>query len=334
MARVRSVSRIHVTLIDLNGSLGRVDGSVGVTLDEPAMIVDVEVTDGGNDVEVIGVEGDTARKAEETARLIAEDLGVDGGITVRFEGNYPEHVGLGSGTQTALSVATALHVEVTGETPNPRELALKLGRGGTSGIGVAAFEAGGFIVDGGHRFGPGGKEDFRPSAASKGVPPAPVVSRLPVPEDWRFVLAIPDVRKGAHGKEEVDIFRRYCPVPSRDVERLCRLVLMAMMPAVAEDDIETFGRAVDEVQLLGFKRVEVGLQHPLVRELMETARTVGAYGAGLSSFGPTVYAVCDTSNADTVARELRSVMDDRNAGGEVLVSRPRNEGAEVEGGAG
>ncbi|MEZ5334482.1 MAG: hypothetical protein R2741_04185 [Methanolobus sp.] len=33
-----------------------------------------------------------------------------------------------------------------------RELAIAVGRGGTSGIGVASFEMGGFIVDGGHRF--------------------------------------------------------------------------------------------------------------------------------------------------------------------------------------
>lgn len=327
MARVRSVSRIHITLIDLNGSLGRVDGSVGLTLNEPAMIVTTEIEEDDRGVEVIGAKGDTAEKARRTVETVLEDLGVEAAVTVRFEGRYPEHVGLGSGTQTALSVATALHLDLVGEAPDPRELAVRLGRGGTSGIGVAAFEAGGFIVDGGHRFGPGGKEDFRPSAASKGVPPAPVVSRLPVPDDWRFVLAIPDVEKGAHGKKEVDIFRRYCPVPSRDVERLCRLILMVMMPAVAEDDPEAFGRAVDEIQGLGFKRVEVGLQHPLVRSLMEVAREAGAYGAGLSSFGPTVYAVCDTASAGTVARELRSSLED--VGGEVIVAEPRNEGAEV-----
>ena len=325
---VRSVSRLHVTLIDLHGGLGRVDGSVGVTLERPWMEFEVERAEEGVTVEG---EGEVAVKAERAARAVLEGFGLEGGVRVVVRRSYPEHVGLGSGTQAALSVAVGVLEAFGVEDYDVRGLADLLGRGGTSGIGVAAFEGGGFIVDGGHRFGPGGKEGFKPSAASGEVPPAPVVARLEVPGDWRFVLAIPEVRRGAHGEEEVDIFRRYCPVPAREVERVCRLVLMVMLPAVAEGDAEAFGRAVDEVQGLGFKRVEVGLQDAVVRELMEVAREAGAYGAGLSSFGPTVYAVCDSASAGGVARELERFLRERGVGGEVIVSEPRNEGFEVRG---
>lgn len=327
MVVVRSVSRLHVTLIDLHGGLGRVDGSVGVTLERPWMEFEVERAE---EVVVKG-EGEVAVKAERAARAVLEGFGLEGGVRVVVRRSYPEHVGLGSGTQATLSVAVGVLEAFGVEDYDVRGLADLLGRGGTSGIGVAAFEGGGFIVDGGHRFGPGGKEGFKPSAASGEVPPAPVVARLEVPGDWRFVLAIPEVRRGAHGEEEVDIFRRYCPVPAREVERVCRLVLMVMLPAVAEGDAEAFGRAVDEVQGLGFKRVEVGLQDAVVRELMEVAREAGAYGAGLSSFGPTVYAVCDSASAGGVARELERFLRERGVGGEVIVSEPRNEGFEVRG---
>ncbi|WP_456467346.1 beta-ribofuranosylaminobenzene 5'-phosphate synthase [Methanopyrus sp.] len=325
---VRSVSRLHVTLIDLHGGLGRVDGSVGVTLERPWMEFEVERAEDGV---VVEGEGEVAVKAERAARAVLEGFGLEGGVRVVVRRSYPEHVGLGSGTQATLSVAVGVLEAFGVEDYDVRGLADLLGRGGTSGIGVAAFEGGGFIVDGGHRFGPGGKEGFKPSAASGEVPPAPVVARLEVPGDWRFVLAIPEVRRGAHGDEEVDIFRRYCPVPAREVERVCRLVLMVMLPAVAEGDAEAFGRAVDEVQGLGFKRVEVGLQDAVVRELMEVAREAGAYGAGLSSFGPTVYAVCDSASAGGVARELERFLRERGVGGEVIVSEPRNEGFEVRG---
>ncbi len=328
MVVVRSVSRLHVTLIDLHGGLGRVDGSVGVTLERPWMEFEVERAEDGV---VVDGEGEVAVKAERAARAVLEGFGLEGGVRVVVRRSYPEHVGLGSGTQAALSVAVGVLEAFGVEEYDVRGLADLLGRGGTSGIGVAAFEGGGFIVDGGHRFGPGGKEGFKPSAASGEVPPAPVVARLEVPGDWRFVLAIPEVRRGAHGEEEVDIFRRYCPVPAREVERVCRLVLMVMLPAVAEGDAEAFGRAVDEVQGLGFKRVEVGLQDAVVRELMEVAREAGAYGAGLSSFGPTVYAVCDSASAGGVARELERFLRERGVGGEVIVSEPRNEGFEVRG---
>ncbi len=328
MVVVRSVSRLHVTLIDLHGGLGRVDGSVGVTLERPWMEFEVERAEDGV---VVEGEGEVAVKAERAARAVLEGFGLEGGVRVVVRRSYPEHVGLGSGTQATLSVAVGVLEAFGVEDYDVRGLADLLGRGGTSGIGVAAFEGGGFIVDGGHRFGPGGKEGFKPSAASGEVPPAPVVARLEVPGDWRFVLAIPEVRRGAHGEEEVDIFRRYCPVPAREVERVCRLVLMVMLPAVAEGDAEAFGRAVDEVQGLGFKRVEVGLQDAVVRELMEVAREAGAYGAGLSSFGPTVYAVCDSASAGGVARELERFLRERGVGGEVIVSEPRNEGFEVRG---
>ncbi len=328
MVVVRSVSRLHVTLIDLHGGLGRVDGSVGVTLERPWMEFEVERAEDGV---VVEGEGEVAVKAERAARAVLEGFGLEGGVRVVVRRSYPEHVGLGSGTQATLSVAVGVLEAFGVEDYDVRGLADLLGRGGTSGIGVAAFEGGGFIVDGGHRFGPGGKEGFKPSAASGEVPPAPVVARLEVPGDWRFVLAIPEVRRGAHGDEEVDIFRRYCPVPAREVERVCRLVLMVMLPAVAEGDAEAFGRAVDEVQGLGFKRVEVGLQDAVVRELMEVAREAGAYGAGLSSFGPTVYAVCDSASAGGVARELERFLRERGVGGEVIVSEPRNEGFEVRG---
>ena len=77
--------------------------------------------------------------------------------------------------------------------------------------GTAAFDPGGYILDGGHllrRGGSGGagagvKHSFLPSSASE-VPPPPVLFQHPLPEDWFFVLAIPHVKRGAHGSEEIN----------------------------------------------------------------------------------------------------------------------------------
>jgi beta-ribofuranosylaminobenzene 5'-phosphate synthase len=48
MARctTRSVSRIHITLTDLLGSLGRVDGGAGIALEKPYHLVSAEVSEG------------------------------------------------------------------------------------------------------------------------------------------------------------------------------------------------------------------------------------------------------------------------------------------------
>jgi beta-ribofuranosylaminobenzene 5'-phosphate synthase len=90
--------------------------------------------------------------------------------------------------------------------------------------------------------------------------------------------------------------------------------------------LDEFGSAVNRVQELGFKKIEVMLQHPLVRRLMEQMREAGAACAGLSSFGPTVYAITDTQTRDIEAAAFEAMQD---VGGDVLITRSRNEGARV-----
>lgn len=316
---VQTPSRIHITLTDLAGDLGRVDGGVGIALEEPSILVEAERG------EALTVRGDNVDRAR-AAALAAMDRFDLGGADIRIRSCYQQHVGLGGGTQLAMAVGKAL-CELYGLSPPAREIAKAVGRGGTSGIGVAAFEGGGFIVDGGHSFGPGKeKEDYRPSSASTGVAPPPVIMRAEVPRDWRFILAVPNIPKGAHGTHEADVFETFCPVPREEVSELCREILVRMVPSVLTGEIEGFGKAINRIQELGFKRVEVELQHPLVRRLMEVMREAGAVGAGLSSFGPTVYAVADSSTREIEAAAMAAMED---VGGEVVVTRSRNLGAET-----
>jgi len=316
---VETPSRIHMTLTDLAGDRGRVDGGVGVTLEDPSIVVEAEM---GEDLSVRGENADRARAA---AKAVMDRFGL-GGADVTVRHCYRQHVGLGGGTQLAMAVGKAL-CELYGRAASAREIASAVGRGGTSGIGVAAFERGGFIVDGGHSFGAGKeKTDFRPSSASLGVAPPPVILQSDLPESWTFLLAMPEIPKGAHGRKELDVFGTFCPVPKEEVAELCREIMVRMIPAVLEEDLDGFGTAVNRVQELGFKKVEVGLQHPLVRSLMEEMRSAGAAGAGLSSFGPTVYAVADSGTRDIEAAAM-DVM--RDVGGEVVVTRSRNSGARL-----
>lgn len=318
---VETPSRIHLTLTDLAGDCGRVDGGVGVALADPSIVVEAQR---GEELSVRGENAERARAAAEAVMELLDLKGAGAEITIRH--CYKQHVGLGGGTQLAMAVGKAL-CELYGRTASAREIAAAVGRGGTSGIGVAAFERGGFIVDGGHSFGPGKeKVDFRPSSASFGVTPPPVILQASLPKFWTFLLAMPDIPKGAHGRHEADVFGAFCPVPRGEVAELCREILVRMIPAVLEGDLDGFGNAVNRVQDLGFKRVEVGLQHPLIGRLMEAMRSAGAAGAGLSSFGPTVYAVADSNARDIEAAAMEAM---RVVGGEVVVTRPKNSGAQM-----
>jgi len=321
---VSTPSRIHVTLIDMHGGSGRVDGGIGIALDEPGILLEAELSP---DLQVTCGDGETRERVGLLAAEVLQKLGAGGSVAITVRSRYPAHIGLGSGSQLSLAVAKAIS-ELHGRHLPVRELARLVGRGGTSGIGTAAFEHGGFIIDGGHRFGEGEeKADFRPSSASRGVSPPPVISRHDFPEDWRILLAIPELPPGASGGVETDIFRDHCPVPLSEVRELCHEVLMQMLPGIAGHDLDLFGSSVNAVQGLGFKKVELGLQPPQVTGIIDVLRGAGAAGAGLSSFGPTVYAVGDTGMTG-IERAAQEFMLE-NGGGTTLLTCARNSGARV-----
>jgi beta-ribofuranosylaminobenzene 5'-phosphate synthase len=316
---IQTPSRLHLTLTDLTGSIGRVDGGVGVSLDEPNILLEAERCE-----DLVAV-GENADRALAAARAVQKHLNL-GGARLCIRSGYRMHVGLGGGTQLGIAAGKAL-CELYNRQLSVREIARIIHRGGTSGIGTAAFEKGGFLIDGGHSYGPGkDKMSFSPSSACGGVRPAAVTMRHDFPRDWKIILALPEVAAGAHGKKEVDIFRDYCPLPIAEVHELCYQILVRMVPSLVEENLDEFGAAVNRVQEIGFKKIEVMLQHPVVHKLMAEMREAGAACAGLSSFGPAVYAITDTGGRDIEAA-ASEVM--REVGGEVLITRARNEGARV-----
>lgn len=321
---VRTPSRIHVTLLDMNGSLGRVDGGVGITLDDPAVLLEAQASP---TLEVRGCDSRTAALVRECAQNVLAALRAGRSVSITVREHFPAHRGLGSGSQLALATARAC-CELYGTTLPTAELALMAGRGGTSGIGTAAFDHGGFIIDGGHRFGPGReKNGFAPSSASKGVRPPPVLMRHDFPRDWRILLATPALPEGVSGTREQEIFRACCPVPLEEVRTLCHEVLMRMLPGIAEKDLDLFGTSVNAIQSLGFKKIELSFQPREVTGLLETMRMAGAAGAGMSSFGPTLYAIGDTGMQD-IERATQSYLQEIG-GGTTLLTSARNSGAVV-----
>lgn len=324
--KVETPSRLHFTLIDLNGSLGRVDGGVGAALENPGWTVEVEPSTRGLQVEACP---ETSREeVEQLAFKLAEAKGLKLNFKIRVSGGIPRHVGLGSGTQLSLGVAYAL-AKASNLNLTPRSLAKIMGRGGTSGIGVAAFEAGGIIVDGGHSFGPGGeKQSFLPSHYSQASPP-PILARYQPPPEWFWVVAVPHGR-GAHGLQEAQIFQRKCPIPQSEVEKVSRIILLKLMPALTEANISEVGEALNLLQNVGFKKFEVELAGSLSKRLMAFMLEHGAYGAGLSSFGPAVYGLTQSlKRAEELEASLQEFFQENSIKGLVLKARTNIHGARV-----
>jgi beta-ribofuranosylaminobenzene 5'-phosphate synthase len=321
---IRTPSRLHLTLVDMNGSIGRVDGGIGITLDRPGFVIKAEKAE---ETRVIADDEPVKDRVLATIRHLSHVHGYDSGMSIRVLETIPFHNGLGSGTQLSLAVATAMKL-LSADEDIHKDPALLTGRGGTSGIGVRAFSCGGVIVDGGHRFGPGfEKETFLPSSASPGIRPAPLIGRYEFPDDWRIILCLPDIGQGANGITEKNIFQRCCPVPLNEVQVLSHIILMQMIPSLSEQDLDQFGSAVTSLQRLGFKREEWGLQPQVIHDILDYMNICGTAGAGMSSFGPALYALTDT-NGVCISRDIQSYLDER-CGGEVRIVAGRNSGASI-----
>lgn len=316
---IQTPARLHFGLLDLNGGLGRIDGGIGLALEEPRTVITAER---GAGVEVsCPMDREFEARLRAAADAVCESYSLPG-ASVRVLARAKPHSGLGSASQTLVGAGIAI-CALYGRKGIASEIGALVGRGGTSGIGVGAIESGGFLLDGGHRFrrGQGSKEGFSPSSASVGVPPAPVLARYNFP-DWDVLIVVPR-GEGASGERERDLFVEACPIAARDVEKMARILLVQMLPALVEADLPAFGAAMEAYQSYGFKRFELLTQGPLIAECIEFLRLNGGVGVGMSSWGPSLYAF----GQDLSALRLRAGdWLSGKGGGEVILTRANNVG--------
>lgn len=322
---ITTPSRLHFGLIDFNGNLGRIDGGSGVAISSPRNVLTIK---SGIKFQANGPDPESIKKI---AKNICDKLGRPlPDIEVTVEEEIPAHAGFGSKTQMSLALAYAICKEYDVPCHGVESLARLVSRGGTSGIGIRAFERGGFVLDCGHSFGDGKEKDTcLPSSASK-ARPAPQVLRCDIPEDWRFVLVMPLDDEGSHGQSEVDIFKTSFPIDEAEIGRVCRIILMQMVPGILEKDIVSFGSAINKIQEIGFKNIEVKLKSPLVPNMLAIMNNAGSYGSGMSSFGPTVYSL---ANSNKKAYEIRDAisgyLDDLSITHKCWIAEPNNHGMTV-----
>ena len=306
---VEAYARLHFGVLDLRGAGGRWFGGIGAAASAPSLLLSA---------------------LQLTAHRRGRGCGSSGGIRPAVSAHH--HIqavrtsaciarcrptpGLGSGTQLALAIARAL-AELYGIDTRPASLARAMGRAQRSAIGTWTFAGGGLVVEGGRR--------------TKSDECGPLMARLPFPESWRCVVVVPDGPPGISGADEADAFARLPKPSERDVEHVSHLVLMSLLPALADGDLEQFGRALTEIQEVTGRwfapaqggTFASGPSRALVQQLAEW----GAFGVGQSSWGPTVYGIVD--GADTAGRACRTREGAHGFTGQVFEGPFRSEGARV-----
>jgi beta-RFAP synthase len=271
-------------------------------------------------------EGPLAERALQFARLVATGIQaeVPAGVGTPLQFGVlhaaPEHAGLGTGTQLGLAVAQAV-CTAWGLQTDADQLARWSGRGLRSALGVYGFAAGGFLVEAGQR------------TSARGDALSPLVARVAFPEDWRIVLVLPEHAPGLHGPPEQHAFLQLEQQESllAQTDALCRLLLLGLLPALAEGDLAAFGVALSDFNYRAgelFAAVQGGpYASPLVAGLVAYLRGHGAGGAGQSSWGPTVFGVvADQQEGEWLAKRLRGQFAPLEL--RTWVTPARNSGAE------
>jgi len=302
---VKAYSRLHFGFLnplgrvpaELETPAGRCFGGVGLMIARPDLLLCAEPAP------TWSAEGPLAERALAFAQRFAAASCRDERLPnllphrLRIERAMPSHAGLGSGTQLGLSVGRALAAS-WGLSCDLPTLARRVGRGLRSALGTHGFEHGGFLVESGKH-------------SAERI--SPLVARQPFPEAWRLVVALPTTpTAGLHGRGEVEAFARLPAdsAASARMDALCRLVLLGMLPALVERNLDAFGEALYEFNIRvgeAFAAIQGGVYaSPLAAEMVNFIRGQGHRGAGQSSWGPAVFAVvADTEQTENLAVELR-----------------------------
>jgi beta-RFAP synthase len=297
-------------MLDLGGSLGRRFGGIGAGVFAPSLLVELERA------EAIEAEGPLAERAEEFARRALAAMDVPGGVRIVVRRAIPAHSGLGSGTQMALAIARGV-AELYDRPTDVVALASAAGRARRSAVGTWLFDGGGFVVEGGRR------------EADSHI--APLLARLAIPESWRCVLALPASTAGTSGDAEAQAFHTLPAPPLSDAEHVAHLVLMSLLPALADGDLGAFGRALTEIQQINgkwFAPAQGGTFAPgESTELIKRMAEWEAPGVGQSSWGPAVYGI--VAGDDAAAHLAVKVREALNERGTVYVNAFASSGARV-----
>jgi beta-ribofuranosylaminobenzene 5'-phosphate synthase len=271
LVAVSTSARLHFGFLDPSGRGIRPFGSFGLAIDRPKTILTLCR---GSRFQVTGAE---CARAEPYLRSIAASFGLTWSYHLHLDEVIPAHAGLGSGTQLALAIGSAV-ATLEGLPLDLNEIAARLDRGKRSGIGIGTFGQGGAVLDGG---------------PVDGTLPS-VLCRLSFPSAWRVLLIFDPAETGVHGADEAAAFAALPDFPEAETTDLTRRILLGAMPALAEEDFNAFCEQVGYLQ----KKMGAYFAPPQggpyvsagVAAVLEGLAANGVTGLGQSSWGPTGFA--------------------------------------------
>jgi beta-RFAP synthase len=263
MTRVVAPARLHFGLLrssphPVTGHFG----GCGLMIDQPQTIVTAVPSD------TWSASGPDAERALAFAQRVTAHC-----HNIVVEQVPPAHCGLGTGTALALAVGKAVAPELA--TP---ELARLTGRGGRSRVGLTGFDSGGYITE---------------------LPSNHSPRTIAWPVQWPLLVLVPEIEPRWHGSVETEAFQNLLGSGANQLQQdEMEASLKIMATAIVCASFKAFSERLFHYNRLSgslFQAVQGGhYAHPVIASLVDELRLMGVVGVGQSSWGPGVFAICQS----------------------------------------
>ena len=306
-ATIATSARLHMGFIDLQGSAVSKFGSLGMSIDAPCIQISIAKS------KKTLIDAKSSENVSKIVENLVKSLKIQENFTLAVHQTIPSHAGLGSGTQLALAVGAALNQLFDLEL-SIAQIAAAAKRGARSGIGIAAFEQGGVLVDGGK--------------TSNELPE--IALRQAFPDSWRVLLIADSAYTGVHGEAELQAFQSLKPAQNS----LSNMVFDHMMPALQRADLLAFGAYMADLQAYNgdyFAPVQGGRYASQdVAAVLRWLQDNGVACVGQSSWGPTGFAIIENQQLAKRLQHEAQLAFERKTNISFTICRGKNTGASIQ----
>ena len=308
--QIISPARLHFGFLGINNNQSdNLLGGIGLSIDK----FHTKITMKKN--AKITVKGKSLNKASLFLNTFCRKKKIKPNFFLNIEKSSPQHIGLGSGTQLALSIGRAVS-DLSNLNLNTKKIAQILNRSYRSNVGLMNFKHGGFLID--LKI----KNKFFTN-----------IDKVFFPEDWKIIL-IKDTKQGLHGKNEVDAFKKIRSFPKINHIKLTDLVLFKIYPSLIEKNFDEFSKAVSKLQnVMGkyFNVFQNGVFSSLeVSNVLNFLKKENVSGYGQTSWGPTGFALFPSiKKAEEMKLKLKKRFSScKNL--EFIICSGKNSGADIQ----
>ena len=285
---ITAFPRIHVSLIGMFKEGYRMNGGFGFSIKDPKIIVNFRVSRRFvfKEERMVGSNADERNRLIGVLKKIKKKFCFKWAIEFVVSGDSMSHHGFGTTTAIYMSCVEALFI-VNDKCYDDDLIRLMSSRGSTSGVGINTYFYGGFVFD-------VGVPSFLdkkmlPSSMHENRKRMPLVIKISEIPEWPLCVVVPDDIKSKTENEEVDFFKRVCPLSINEVQEIMYEVVFGVMPSLIENDKKVFCEAVDQIQTKKWKKEERLLYGPGLSSFEKKYKDLGIKGIGMSSLGPALF---------------------------------------------